>query len=572
MTAPSPDPSGDPATPATTAAAPASAAPTATPVWDVVVPTAGRPSLGRVLRALEPAVAHGLGRIVIADDRPPASGADELPAVRGLPRAVAERVVVVRSGGRGPAAARNAAWRRTDAPWVVLLDDDVLPPAAWAPALAADLATAAPDVAGVQARLHVPLPTDRRPTDQERSDLALEGAAWATADMAFRRAALEAAGGFDERFPRAYREDADLALRLLRAGWRLTRGRRVCLHPPRDAPWSASVRRQAGNADDPLMRALHGRDWRAAADVPRGRRRVHLATVAAGVAALALAGARRRRAAVVAGMGWAGATAQFTWSRVAPGPRTPGEIATMAATSALIPPAAVAHWLAGLARVARMDGPAPQPTLGPATATSRAAPAPATAASRPAPPAPTRETTAARDVPGAILFDRDATLVVDVPYNGDPALVAPLPGAREALDRVRAAGIPVGVVSNQSGVARGRITPEQVAAVNARVAELLGPFDDWQWCPHGPDDGCACRKPQPGMVLAAARALGVAPERCAVVGDIGADVEAAAAAGARGVLVPTPITRPDEVAAAAEVAPTIGAAVDLLLARAEVPA
>jgi beta-phosphoglucomutase-like phosphatase (HAD superfamily) len=69
-------------------------------------------------------------------------------------------------------------------------------------------------------------------------------------------------------------------------------------------------------------------------------------------------------------------------------------------------------------------------------------------------------------------------------------------------------------------------------------------------------------------VLAAARALGVAPERCAVIGDIGADVEAAHAAGARGVLVPTPQTRPDEVAAAPEVAPDLDAAVDLLLAEA----
>jgi histidinol-phosphate phosphatase family protein len=246
---------------------------------------------------------------------------------------------------------------------------------------------------------------------------------------------------------------------------------------------------------------------------------------------------------------------------VAPGPRTPREVATMAATSALIPPAAVAHWLRGRLRVARMDGPAPQPTLGPEAV---GVPSPAAGAAGPAGPAAPDDP----GLPAAILFDRDATLIVDVPYNGDPALVQPLPGAREALDRVRAAGIPIGVVSNQSGVARGRITPEQVRAVNARVAELLGPFDDWQWCPHGPDDGCTCRKPRPGMVLAAARALGVAPERCAVVGDIGADVAAAAAAGARGVLVPTPITRGDEVAAAREVAPTIGAAVDLLLARA----
>jgi histidinol phosphatase-like enzyme len=121
------------------------------------------------------------------------------------------------------------------------------------------------------------------------------------------------------------------------------------------------------------------------------------------------------------------------------------------------------------------------------------------------------------------------------------------------------------VVSNQSGVARGFLTSEQVAAVNARVDELLGPFDAVVVCEHGPDDGCACRKPQPGLVLEAARRLGVDPTQCVLIGDIGADIEAARAAGAHAVLVPTAATRPEEVAAAPTVAPDLTAAVDLLL-------
>jgi D-glycero-D-manno-heptose 1,7-bisphosphate phosphatase len=125
--------------------------------------------------------------------------------------------------------------------------------------------------------------------------------------------------------------------------------------------------------------------------------------------------------------------------------------------------------------------------------------------------------------------------------------------------------VPTGVVSNQSGVARGVLTPEQVRAVNARVEELLGPLGPWAWCPHGPDEGCGCRKPAPGLILRAAAELGVEPERCAVIGDIGADVEAAQAAGARAVLVPTARTRAEEVAAAPEVAPDLEAAVELLL-------
>jgi len=167
--------------------------------------------------------------------------------------------------------------------------------------------------------------------------------------------------------------------------------------------------------------------------------------------------------------------------------------------------------------------------------------------------------------PAAVLFDRDGTLVRDVPYNGDPARVEPMPGAREALDRLREAGIAVGVVSNQSGVGRGLVTMDEVEAVNRRVDELLGPLEPWAVCPHAPDDGCACRKPEPGLIRGAADALGLAPERCAVVGDIGSDVEAAQAAGARAVLVPTPRTRPEEVDAAPEVAGDLGEAVELLL-------
>ncbi len=177
-----------------------------------------------------------------------------------------------------------------------------------------------------------------------------------------------------------------------------------------------------------------------------------------------------------------------------------------------------------------------------------------------------------------MLFDRDGTLVEDVPYNGDPSRVELRPGAFDAVRSLRDAGLLTALVSNQSGIARGLLTAGQVDAVNARVDQLLGGIGPVFVCPHGPDDGCDCRKPAPGLVLAAARELEVPPERCVVIGDIGADVEAARAAGARGVLVPTPATRPEEVEAAAEVAPDLLTAVRLVLAgapperRSEVPA
>ncbi|WP_442931163.1 HAD-IIIA family hydrolase [Micromonospora sp. NBC_00389] len=167
----------------------------------------------------------------------------------------------------------------------------------------------------------------------------------------------------------------------------------------------------------------------------------------------------------------------------------------------------------------------------------------------------------------AVLLDRDGTLIEDVPYNGDPEKVRPVPGARAALDRLRAAGLRLAVVTNQSGLARGYFTGEQMRAVHARVEELLGRFDAWLICPHDDADDCDCRKPAPGLVHAAARELGTTASRCVMVGDIGRDVAAALAAGAAGVLVPTPVTRPEEIAAAGWVASDLPSAVAEILRR-----
>jgi hypothetical protein len=296
---------------------------------EVVVPTVGRPSLWAALAPL-----LGRVKVTVVDDRP--GGADlDLP----------DGVRVLRSGGGGPAAARNLGWRATDADWVAFLDDDVVPPDDWVSVLERDLAACDADVGASQGRVRVPLPADRRPTDWERSTAGLETAVWATADMAYRRAALEDVGGFDERFPRAYREDADLGLRVTAAGWRVERGARAVEHPVRPASWHQSIRSQRGNADDVLMRALHGRDWRLRASVPAGRRPWHLATT---VALLAAAFPRTRG---VGGIAWAVLTVDFARRRIAPGPGTPAEVATMAVTSAVLPLAATWWWLVGWARL-----------------------------------------------------------------------------------------------------------------------------------------------------------------------------------------------------------------------------
>jgi len=491
-----------------------------TPTYAVVVPTVGRPSLPALLTSLAESSGDLPDQVVLVDDR---VWPRELPPPPGR---LAGRVTVRHSGGRGPAAARNVGWRSVPASceWVVFLDDDVLVASDWLSAVPSDLEQDE-DVGGVQGRISVPLTTDRPPTDWQRATAGLERAAWITADMAYRRGVLEQVSGFDERFPRAFREDADLALRVQDSGARLVRGRRRTTHPVRPADRWASVRVQAGNADDPLMRRLHGRDWRRRAAAPRGRRPEHIAVTASAAVAVSGAVTFRPRVAAAGAAAWMAGTARFTWARVAPGPRDRAEVVTMALTSALIPPVATWHWLRGLWR---HRGARPWPFAAPTL---------------------------------AVLFDRDGTLVHDVPYNGDPKRVQAVDGAVDLVAGLRARGIRAGVITNQSGIARGRLSVEQVRQVNARVDELFGGFDVWAVCPHTEGDACGCRKPAPGMVLEAAARLGVAPREVVVVGDIGADVQAAAAAGARGVLVPTEGTRPEEVAAAPHVARDLAEAV-----------
>src|SRR5919199_608834 len=108
----------------------------------------------------------------------------------------------------------------------------------WRAALERDLSELPWDVAASHGRVRVPLPQGRRPTDWERNVAGLERARWATADIAYRRDALAEVGGFDERSPRAYREDADLGLRGTAAGWRIAAGARAVLHPVPPAPAS----------------------------------------------------------------------------------------------------------------------------------------------------------------------------------------------------------------------------------------------------------------------------------------------------------------------------------------------
>jgi histidinol-phosphate phosphatase family protein len=147
-----------------------------------------------------------------------------------------------------------------------------------------------------------------------------------------------------------------------------------------------------------------------------------------------------------------------------------------------------------------------------------------------------------------VLLDRDGTIIVDHGYVGSIDQVDLLDGAAEAIAALNAAGIPVAVVTNQAGVARGYYGVEDVRAVHAHLDELLARVgahvDAWLFCPYHPDGAVeeyarwsSDRKPAPGMALAASHRLGLDLTRSWVVGDSECDVELARGVGARAIRI-----------------------------------
>lgn len=137
----------------------------------------------------------------------------------------------------------------------------------------------------------------------------------------------------------------------------------------------------------------------------------------------------------------------------------------------------------------------------------------------------------------AVFIDKDGTLVHDVPYNVDPRHVRLIAGAGAALRNMKNAGYKLIVISNQSGIARGLFEERDLLSVNCCIQSLLAEYDvsidAFYYCPHGPVDGCQCRKPMPGMILKAARNHDVYLQTSWMIGDILNDVEAGNRAGCR---------------------------------------
>ena len=145
------------------------------------------------------------------------------------------------------------------------------------------------------------------------------------------------------------------------------------------------------------------------------------------------------------------------------------------------------------------------------------------------------------DLRPAVFLDRDGTLMQEVNYCSHPKQVRVYPGVPEALQRLKAGGFQTLIITNQSGIGRGLFTDEQYQAVQAELFRQLGAglIDRTYYCPDVPGIPSMRRKPAPGMVLEAAAECGLDLPRSYLIGDKTADVECAARAGIRSILVLT---------------------------------
>jgi D-glycero-D-manno-heptose 1,7-bisphosphate phosphatase len=172
----------------------------------------------------------------------------------------------------------------------------------------------------------------------------------------------------------------------------------------------------------------------------------------------------------------------------------------------------------------------------------------------------------------AVFFDRDGTLMHEAHYPKHPDQVRVYPGVTEALRRLRDAGFAIFVISNQSGIGRGFMTLEQCQAVQAEFLRQIGPglIDATYFCPHAPTDPCDCRKPNPAMVLRAAREHAIDLPGSYFVGDREADIECGRRAGTRSILVRTGYGI-EQTCAADYTCPDAIAAADLILTFGNLP-
>ncbi|MDB5350183.1 MAG: glycosyl transferase family 2 [Planctomycetota bacterium] len=312
----------------------------------VVVPTYRRPEL--LSRCLVAIAAQNFDRdgfeIVVADDA--ASEATR----RQVEAFAASRPVQVRYfaviGNHGPAAARNVGWRGSRGHVIAFTDDDCVPDQDW---LREGVAALTGGFDAATGRVIVPLPD--QPTDYERDAAGLEAAEFVTANCFCRREAIEAVGGFDERFSAAWREDSDLHFSLLRSGRRVVHAPAASvIHPVRPAPWGVSLRQQRKSLFDALLFKKHPGLYRER--IRASPPWAYYAIVGSlGLAAVAR-GLGRPALGTTSLLAWALLTARFSAKRLEGTSHAPGHVVEMLATSALIPPLSVFWRLYGACKFA----------------------------------------------------------------------------------------------------------------------------------------------------------------------------------------------------------------------------
>ena len=303
----------------------------------VVVPTCGRPQLlQRCLEALlRQELAPGAFEVLVVDD---GDDADSERIVTTLAQAHPDHALrfLRPSPGRGPAVARNFGWRAARAEVIAFTDDDTVPAPDW---LSQGLrALRQGRRAALAGRVAVPRPPGAQgaPTDHEWMTRGLSNAAFVTANAFVLKPALERVQGFDERFRRPWREDSDLQFRLERHYGPIRRCERaVVAHPVRPERWGVSLHQQKNVFYDALLYRKHPRLYR------QRVRRVppwdYYAVVLAALAALAgLLLGQRRLAAGAAALALV-LVLHLAWRRLRRSARTPGHVAEMLVTSALIP-------------------------------------------------------------------------------------------------------------------------------------------------------------------------------------------------------------------------------------------
>lgn len=231
-----------------------------TPCVSVVIPTYHRPVLlSRCLRAVlgQRCSRRGLEsvEVIVVDDGHDDATRDTVAALQGeVPARMVLRYLRPETG-RGPAAARNAGWRAAQAPLVAFTDDDTIPEPGWLSAGVAAM-VASPSWNAAAGAVRVP-PSTMPPTDHERMTRGLEAAEFVTANAFVRTGALRAVQGFDERFLRAWREDADLQFRLLPLGPMGRVNDAVVIHPVREERWGVCLRQQRNTFFDALLYKKH---------------------------------------------------------------------------------------------------------------------------------------------------------------------------------------------------------------------------------------------------------------------------------------------------------------------------